>query len=169
MIQAGYRILFVCTGNICRSPTADGVLRKMLWDRGLDSQVEVDSAGLTAYHVGEKPDRRSQRTAKKRGYDLSFIRARKFERGDFQEFDLVLAMDRGHLQSMKATKPENCRARLCMFLDFASSLQESDVPDPYYGGEDGFEHVLDLVEAGSEGIIEFLKKEGLVPNGSGSG
>lgn len=133
-------VLMVCSGNICRSPTAQAVLEKRLAELGLDKQVSVDSAGLESFHVGEPPDKRSQKHAAQRGYDLSRQRARRFERVDFERFDLVLAMDQGHLASLRKRCPAELQGRLALLLG------DADVPDPFYGGPAGFDRVLDLIE-----------------------
>jgi len=148
------RILFVCTGNICRSPTAEGVFRALAEQGGL--KVHVDSAGTHDYHVGAPPDRRSAAHAKRRGYDLSALRARQLSAADFESFDLLVAMDRGHLEIMQRLSPAQHRGKLRLFRDFAG-LKDADVPDPYYGVADGFEEVLDMVEAASRGLIEQLR------------
>ena len=150
-------ILFVCMGNICRSPTAQGVFLHKLREAGLQDRVLVDSAGTHAYHIGEAPDARAQQAARGRQIDLSDQRARKVLAEDFSRFDYVLAMDAENLAMLQSLcPPEHCgKARL--FLGFASRLGERDVPDPYYGGHGGFEHVLDLVEAASEGLIAHLR------------
>ena len=145
-------ILFVCTGNICRSPTADGVLRRLVADAGLD--VRVDSAGTHGYHIGDPPDPRSVRMARTRGYDLSPLRARKLVASDFSRFDLILAMDHGHLDHMRRMAPAGSKAELALFGDHAPPpWRGRDVPDPYYGGEDGFVEVLDMVEAGARALL----------------
>ncbi|MFG6464249.1 low molecular weight protein-tyrosine-phosphatase [Roseateles sp. DXS20W] len=145
------RILFFCMGNICRSPTADGVMRAKLAAAGLD--VEVDSAGTHGYHVGAPPDERSQEHARKRGYDLSPLRARQLVAADFDRFDLVLAMDGDNLAHAQRLCPPSRRQRLKLLLDYAPHLGQRHVPDPYYGGAAGFETVLDLVEAACDGLI----------------
>lgn len=152
-----FRVLFVCTGNICRSPTADGVMRQLVRKAGLQERVDIDSAGTDDYHVSEAPDRRAQQHARKRGYDLSFLRARQVNRQDFSQFDLVLAMDHGHLKKLERQCPPELRDRLKMFLDFAPGHEGADVPDPYYGGGEGFENVLDLVEAGCDGLVKHIE------------
>lgn len=149
------KILFVCTGNICRSPTAEGVARALFAHAGLD--IECDSAGTHDYHAGEAPDPRSQRAALARGYDLSRLRARKIEPGDFQRFDLVLAMDRDHLRLLQRVCPAALHDKIRMFLEYAPELGRDEVPDPYYGGEAGFEIVLDLCEAGARGLVGALR------------
>lgn len=152
-----YSLLFVCTGNICRSPTADGVMRKLAQDSGLD--IEVDSAGTIGYHVGEEPDTRAQNHARQRGYDLSPLRARQLVKDDFSRFDLVLAMDRSHLAILDRYCPPEHKSKVKLFLEFASQASESEVPDPYYGGSAGFEHVLDLVEDGCRGLLEHIQQQ----------
>jgi protein-tyrosine phosphatase len=150
------RILFFCMGNICRSPTAEGVMRAKLAEAGLD--VEVDSAGTHGYHVGDPPDERSQVHALERGYDLSALRARKLEAADFERFDLVLAMDEDNLAQAARLCPPARRERLKLLMDYAPQTRQRVVPDPYYGAADGFEEVLDLVEAGCDGLIAELRR-----------
>ncbi|QLI83338.1 low molecular weight phosphotyrosine protein phosphatase [Chitinibacter fontanus] len=154
-----FSVLFVCTGNICRSPTADGVLRQMVLQAGLSDRITVDSAGTTDYHVGEPPDRRAQQHAKKRGYDLSTLRAREVVDQDFSRFDLVLAMDAGHLAHLRRRCPSQLQSKVQLFLAYADQCDETDVPDPYYGGADGFERVLDLVEGGCSGVLKFAQAQ----------
>lgn len=139
------KLLFVCTGNICRSPTAEAVLRELAKKEGLS--LHVESAGTHDYHVGEPPDERAQHHAKRRGYDLSGQRARHLAKRDFDEFDLIVAMDRGHLRMLQRLSPPQHRGKLRLFLP------ERDVPDPYYGGAQGFEQVLDLVEAACRDLL----------------
>ena len=143
-------ILFVCTGNICRSPTAEAVFRSLSKQQGLELRIE--SAGLGDWHVGGPPDERAQHHAKQRGYDLSAQRARQVSLRDFEEFDMILAMDRGHLRSLQAMAPRRHHAKIRLFV------QDRDVPDPYYGGPAGFEKVLDLVEAQCRRLVEELKE-----------
>jgi protein-tyrosine phosphatase len=143
-------ILFVCTGNICRSPTAEAVLRDLSAKAGLE--LHIESAGLGDWHVGQPPDERSQHHARKRGYDLSAQRARQVTAGDFERFDMILAMDRGHLQMLRKLAPARHHARIRLFVE------GRDVPDPYSGGPDGFEHVLDLVETRCRALLEELKQ-----------
>ena len=145
------RVLFVCTGNICRSPTAEGVFRAFAEKASLP--VAVDSAATHDYHVGEPPDGRATAHARRRGYDLSELRARQVAPGDFREFDLLIAMDRGHLQFLQQMSPPEHRHKVRLFLEFAGQA-DADVPDPYYGAAEGFEQVLDLVEAASRGLLE---------------
>lgn len=151
------KVLFVCTGNICRSPSAEGVFRSLVREAGLDGHVGVDSAGTHAYHVGEPPDTRSMQAARRRGIDLSDLRARKVRPADFSDFDFVLAMDRSHQHALGALCPPGRQDRLHLFLSFAPQLGLRDVPDPYYGGPDGFEKVLDMIEAGSRGLLDHIK------------
>lgn len=147
------RIIFVCMGNICRSPTAEGVMRRLAENAGVGGQFELDSAGTHSYHVGNPPDTRSQRAAAQRGYDLSGMRARQIGTGDFSFFDLVLAMDRDNLDALHRVCPPQFQHKLGMFLAYAEGRTEQEMPDPYYGGPDGFEQVLDLAEAAARGLI----------------
>lgn len=151
------RVLFVCLGNICRSPTAEGMLRHKLEEAGLAERVTIDSCGTGDWHVGKAPDRRAVAAAASRGVDLSAIRARQLDRADFERFDYVLAMDHGNLADLSALRPKACDAHVGLFLDFAGREGEA-VPDPYYGAEDGFGEVLDLVEAAADGLVEDLRK-----------
>ena len=152
-------ILFVCMGNICRSPTAAGVFEKLLGERAPELVVEVDSAGTHAYHVGEAPDARARRAAERRGVDLSGQRARRVSVEDFERFDFVVAMDQLNRTVLMELCPPEYQGRIYLFLEFAPQLGRSDVPDPYYGGSNGFEHVLDLVEEASISFIEHLRRE----------
>ena len=151
-------VLFVCTGNICRSPTAEAIFRKLAGDAGLDGVIRADSAGTHAYHVGEPPDPRTQAAAAKRGYDLSGLRARKFERVDFDRFDLILAMDRDHHAILKGMVPPSSGHKLQLMMSYATRFGDKDVPDPYYGGPQGFERVLDMLEDASQGLLELLRR-----------
>lgn len=150
------KVLFVCMGNICRSPTAEGVFRQRVREAGLGSRIIVDSAGTGDWHVGKTPDDRACRAAASRGYDLSGLAARQVCVDDFQRFDLILAMDHDNLQRLKALRPSNGSAELDLFLRRFDLVEEA-VPDPYYGGNDGFDHVLDLVEQGSEALLNELR------------
>lgn len=150
------KILFVCLGNICRSPTAHGVLEQKLSDAGID-WVSVDSAGTAAYHIGKAPDQRTQQAALAGGYDLSSLRARQATAKDFNEFDYILAMDTENLRNLKSLQPADSKAQLSLALDFTDSNLKA-VPDPYYGGEDGFKQVLSLCEAIADGIIDRVVK-----------
>jgi len=151
------KVLFVCMGNICRSPTAEGVFRHIVKKEGLDGRIFTDSAGTHAYHIGEQPDLRSQETARKRGIDLSDLRGRKAVSQDFAEFDYILAMDNDNYQLLQQLAPSNDDATLKLFLEFSKDYSETEVPDPYYGGDQGFEHVFDLVESASYGLLEEIK------------
>jgi low molecular weight protein-tyrosine phosphatase len=155
------RVLFVCTGNICRSPTAEGVFLKLVRDAGLHDDIVADSAGTHGYHVGEPPDERTCQAAIRRGYDLSTLRARKFERADFHRFDLVLAMDRENHAHLVRIVPPSEGHKLKMMMQYAKRFREPEVPDPYYGGSRGFELVLDMLEDASHGLLEAIleKKE----------
>jgi len=151
------KILFVCMGNICRSPTAEGVVRtrlsKAVSEAGADLEVDLDSAGTHGYHLGHPPDRRAMEAARKRGVDLSSIRARRVRETDFSEFDLILAMDRDNLSHLEAMCPAELRDRLKLYMEFADDAATLEVPDPYYGGLNGFDRVLDLVEEAADGLI----------------
>jgi protein-tyrosine phosphatase len=157
MSGPGRRILFVCLGNICRSPTAEGVLRHLLATEAPGLSVEVDSAGTGDYHLGEPPDLRSQRAAKRRGIDLSGLSARQVSRRDFDDFDLILAMDRKNLRDLNAIKPAGSRAQVRLFLEYAGESGVAEVPDPYMGDAADFEHVLDLVTSASRRLIARLR------------
>jgi protein-tyrosine phosphatase len=151
------RVLFVCMGNICRSPTAEAVVREFA-QREAGIALEVDSAGTHGYHTGDAPDERSIAAARRRGFDLATLRARVVEAADFDRFDLVLAMDDAVLQRLRELAPRRHADRVRLFLEFAPGLGRRDVPDPYYGGEAGFEEVLDLVEEGARGLLAALAK-----------
>jgi protein-tyrosine phosphatase len=151
------KVLFVCTGNICRSPTAEGVFRQVVRDAGLDGRISTDSAGTHDYHVGEPPDGRSVRAAKSRGVDIADLRARKVRPADFEEFDLILAMDCGHFDQLVRMAPKDRRDRIKLFMDYAPEAPKREVPDPYYGEGTHFTEVLDLVEAASEGLLNSLR------------
>ena len=148
-------VLFVCMGNICRSPTAEGVFRFHVEGAGLAEHIEIDSAGTHAYHVGEPADQRARAAAQKRGMSLEGIRARRVSSDDFERFDYILAMDEDNLARLEDEAPPEHRHKLRLFLEFAET-GEREVPDPYYGGAAGFERVLDLVEAASRGLLETL-------------
>ncbi|MGO3768598.1 MAG: low molecular weight protein-tyrosine-phosphatase [Vreelandella alkaliphila] len=154
------RVLFVCLGNICRSPTAEGVFWHAVEEAGLSCHISVDSCGVGNWHVGKAPDTRAQIAASRRGIDISHLRARQLSASDFLEFDYVLGMDRDNLKAMRALQPSASRAHVGLFLDFAD-LPDAEVPDPYYGGDEGFEHVLNLIEAASIGLIAQLRNDGL--------
>jgi low molecular weight protein-tyrosine phosphatase len=152
------KILFVCLGNICRSPTAEAVLRELAAREAPELTLEVDSAGTAEYHVGQPPDPRTRAAAARRGYDLSALRARTVESSDFERFDLILAMDRDNLQALRRRAPPHAHERLRLFLEFSPDAAPEDVPDPYYGGPNGFEEVLDLVEAATRGLLKHLRQ-----------
>jgi protein-tyrosine phosphatase len=151
------KILFVCLGNICRSPTAEVVFRATAARELPEFALTVDSAGTAGFHVGEPPDRRTREAAARRGYDLSGRRARVVEPRDFETFDLILAMDRQNLRTLERRAPADARERLRLFLEFAPQSGLLEVPDPYYGGENGFEHVLDLTEQAALGLCAALR------------
>lgn len=151
------RVLFVCLGNICRSPTAEGMLRHKLEAAGLAERVTIDSCGTGDWHVGKAPDRRATAAAATWGIDLSGLRARQLDRADFERFDYLLAMDHDNLADLLAMRPKACDAHVGLFLDFAGR-QGAAVPDPYYGGDDGFGEVLDLVEAAADGLVVSLRE-----------
>jgi protein-tyrosine phosphatase len=152
------RVLFVCLGNICRSPTAEGVLRHLAAQAGPRLKIEIDSAGTADYHIGAPPDLRSRRAASRRGIDISGLRARQVTEDDFVRFDLILAMDRENLRELEAMKPANSRASLKLFLEYAPDLNLRDVPDPYYRDAGAFEEVLDLTTAASRGLLASLEE-----------
>jgi protein-tyrosine phosphatase len=153
-----YRVLFVCTGNICRSPTAEAVFRHIADEAGLAQRIAVDSAGTHDYHVGDPPDPRSVAAAALRGFDLTPLRARKVRREDFHTFDLILAMDRDHHDHLAALRPNDARAEVKLFLHYHPAPRTLDVPDPYYGGPEGFTEVLDLIETASRSLLNEIKR-----------
>ena len=150
------RVLFVCLGNICRSPTAEGVLRGIAAREFAGVPLYVDSAGTADYHVGDPPDRRTVAAARRRGYDLSSLRARRVAPADFENFDYILAMDRANLAELEQVGQGIIGGRLSLFLEFAPELRVDEVPDPYYGGTEDFERVLDLCEAGARALLRRL-------------
>jgi len=152
-------VLVVCTGNICRSPTGEGVLRHLARERGLAERFAVRSAGTHDYHVGERPDERTLEHARRRGYDLSAQRAMQVSKRHFEEFDYILAMDRDHLRQLRAMAPPGAKARLGMYLDASARWKGEDVPDPYYGGTEGFEQVLDMVEEAAGRWLDIIQAE----------
>lgn len=154
------KVLFVCMGNICRSPTAEGVFTKLIKERNLDEYFIIDSAGTHAYHVGDAPDLRAQKAARERGVKLDHLRARKVTRGDFEDFDYILAMDDDNYAILVEACPGEHKEKIRYFLDYAPHLKVREVPDPYYGGSFGFERVLDLVEEASEGFLNRLMETG---------
>ena len=156
MSRAAVNVMFVCLGNICRSPTAHGVFQQMVVDAGLADCISVESSGTGAWHVGEAPDQRATRTALQRGYDLSALRARKVLPEDFDCFHYMLAMDQQNLADLQQLCPVDFNGELNLFLDYASG-PEREVPDPYYGAGDGFEYVLDLVEDASQRLLKHIQ------------
>ncbi len=151
-------ILFVCMGNICRSPTAEGVFRGKAQEAGLLDQLLIDSAGTHAYHVGEPPDLRSQEFARKRGYDLSPQRARQVNANDFEKFDLIIAMDKDNLRNLQKLCPTQYQHKLKLMMSYATHSPSDVVPDPYYGGGRGFDTVLDYIEDASDGLLVAIRK-----------
>lgn len=151
------RVLFVCLGNICRSPLSQGVFEDLLRREGLEGEVEVDSAGTGAYHIGEPPDRRAQQTASRRGIELDGQRARQIRPEDCDYFDYILVMDRENLENVGLSCATGSRAKVSLFMDYAPQAGEREVPDPYFGGGKGFEYVMDLIEEASRGLLEEIK------------
>jgi protein-tyrosine phosphatase len=151
-------VLFVCTGNICRSPTAEAIFRKLVADAGMSANIRADSAGTHGYHVGESPDSRAQDAAAERGYDLSGLRARKVEHADFQRFDLIVAMDRGHFALLSHMAEPSAAHKLKLMMSYANAFKEKDVPDPYYGERQDFERALDMLEDAARGLLEVLSR-----------
>lgn len=147
------KLLFVCLGNICRSPTAEAVAKKRLAEKRI-THITCDSAGTGDWHIGHAPDQRSQEAGKERGYDLSDLRARQLVADDFNEFDLIVVMDNSNLQNAQRLQPANSHAKLVRLLDYLPDQPLREVPDPYYGGEEGFYHVIDLIEQGVSQLIE---------------
>ncbi len=153
------KVLFVCLGNICRSPLAEGVFRELVAREGLAARIAVDSAGTQGYHVGEAPDRRACAAALERGVDIRDLRARTVAAEDFAAFDYVLAMDRANQRHLEALRPPGSRAQVAQVLDYAPELGVREVPDPNYGGDEGFERVLDMVEAGARGVLAEIRRD----------
>lgn len=149
----GIKILVVCTGNICRSPTGEAVLQKLVTDRNLEKHFEIDSASTHSYHSGNPPDARSLKVAEKRGYDLSPIRARQVKEKDFRAYDLILAMDSSHLRFLNKIKPSSSKTRIVLFTEYSKRYFRQDVPDPYYGESREFHAVLDMIEEGADAVL----------------
>jgi protein-tyrosine phosphatase len=152
------RVLFVCLGNICRSPTAEAVFREFVRRHAPGLDVQIDSAGTADFHVGEPPDPRAVRAAAARGLDMTGLRARQVERSDFERFDLILAMDRSNQAALLELSPPEYRSRVRLLLEFAAAAGREDVPDPYYGGAQGFDEVLDLVEEAAAGLLAEIQR-----------
>lgn len=150
-------VLFVCLGNICRSPTAEGVFRRVCQEQGVADQIRIDSAGTASWHAGKPPDGRAVLAAKKRRVDISGLRARQATAADFYNFDFVIAMDDSNVEDLEILRPVDASAELHRFLAFAGSDAPRDVPDPYYGGDEGFEQVLDLITEASRGLLKHLR------------
>lgn len=161
MAEKKIHILMVCMGNICRSPLAHGLFQELVDKEGLSDLIVVDSAGTHAYHVGEQPDPRSQQTALRHGIDLSRQRARRVADKDFEAFDYILAMDRDNYSILISNSPAEHHHKISMFLEFAPQRSEEEVPDPYYGGPDGFDRVYDLVEAAAAGLLQDIRNKHL--------
>ncbi len=155
------RILFVCTGNICRSPTAEGVFRHLVAEAGLADKIATDSVGLEGWHVGSPPDSRSTRAAAQRGFDIADLRARLLIRDDFDRFDLLLAMDNGHFRDMAGRAPRQHAGKVRMFMEAAHGDAALSVPDPYYGASDGFEQALDMIDEGARAWLKELEENWL--------
>ncbi len=151
-------VLFVCMGNICRSPTAEGVFRHIVKQAGMQDKIIIDSAGTHAYHIGESPDKRSQTKARENGVDLSGQTARKVTVEDFDRFDYIIAMDRSNLEDLKRLATQEHHQKISLFMDFAENWDNSEVPDPYYGGSNGFQEVFDMVTSASNGLLEHIKR-----------
>jgi protein-tyrosine phosphatase len=154
-----HRLLFVCLGNICRSPMAEGVFRRLVAERGLSDRFEIDSAGIGNWHEGQAPDSRAQAASMRRGIDISMQSARQLRADDFSHFDLILAMDGSNHGDLQQLSPQQTHGKLRYFLDFATHTGTRDVPDPFFGGDEGFDHALDLIEAAAEGLLEALVAE----------
>lgn len=152
-------VVFVCMGNICRSPTAEAVFRHYVESAGLSRHILIDSAGTHDFHIGDPPDSRAQRAAQQRGYDLSKLRGRQVGEDDFRRFDYVLAMDRANLAILQRITPPDSDTRARLFLEYSRHHTEREVPDPYYGGAGGFEHVLDMVEDAAQGLLEEIRQQ----------
>jgi protein-tyrosine phosphatase len=156
-VEPDAAVLFVCLGNICRSPTAEGVFRVALERAGLAGRVRTDSAGLGDWHIGAPPDRRAIQAARRRGYDLTALRGRQVEPADFLQFGWILGMDDANLRALTAMKPPDFGGHLGLLLEFAPQTQLREIPDPYFGGPEGFDRVLDLIEASAAGLVARLR------------
>jgi protein-tyrosine phosphatase len=158
---APIKVLFVCLGNICRSPTAEGIFQHLVDQAGLAAQIEIDSAGTGDWHIGRAPDQRAQTVALQRGYDIGDLRARQVHGGDFEQFHYILAMDSQNLADLNAMKPLGFSGHLGLMLDFADDQNSRDVPDPYYGGEEGFQQVVDLLNRAARGLLVHIQRQHL--------
>ena len=156
MTDAKVRVLFVCLGNICRSPMAEGVFARVAGEEGLGEVVDIDSAGTGSWHIDEPPDGRAQEAAREIGADISNLRGRQVRAQDFDDFDFIVAMDENNLAKLRDAAPAARHGRIRLFLDFAPDAGRTDVPDPYYGGADGFRHVLGLIERASRGLARHI-------------
>jgi protein-tyrosine phosphatase len=154
-----HRLLFVCLGNICRSPMAEGVFRRLVAERGLSDRFEIDSAGIGNWHEGQAPDSRAQAASMRRGIDISRQSARQLRADDFSHFDLILAMDGSNHGDLQQLSPKQTHGKLRHFLDFATHTGTRDVPDPFFGGDEDFDHALDLIEAAAKGLLKALVAE----------
>ena len=152
------KVLFVCLGNICRSPTAEGVFRKLVREENLEHLFEIDSAGTHAYHIGEPPDERARAACARRGFDINPLRGRKAVAEDIQKFDYVLAMDRENFKDLIDICPPGHETRIRLFMEFAPNRPEDEVPDPYFGGVSGFDRVLDMIEDAARGLLEEIRR-----------
>ena len=155
------RVLFVCLGNICRSPTAEGVFRAKVAAAGLSDAISIDSAGTSGWHIGDPPDTRGQRAAERRGYDLSDQRSRKVRDRDFQDFDYIIGMDNSNFADLSSMAPRDAQEKISLFLEFAPGIGKREVPDPYYGGPGGFDEVLDMIEVASDGLLSDIRERHL--------
>jgi protein-tyrosine phosphatase len=154
------RVLFVCLGNICRSPSVEGVFRKLVDDAGLAHTIEIDSAGTGSWHVGKAPDRRAQATAQQRDIDITGLRARQIIPQDFAAFDYLIAMDQQNLADLNQSRPRSSQSTIQLLLDFGEGKTGREVPDPYYGSTADFEHMFDLIEQGAAGLLNHIRKSG---------
>ncbi|MDO3382707.1 low molecular weight protein-tyrosine-phosphatase [Gilvimarinus algae] len=152
------KVLFVCLGNICRSPTAEGLFKARIAEAGLEAMIHTDSAGTGGWHVGNPPDPRAIKAAADRGIDIRGLRARQVSEEDFARFDYVLAMDEANLSDLQALRPRTAQCQLKLYLDYAEDTDETEVPDPYYGGDEGFLRVLDLIEQAADGLLADIRK-----------
>lgn len=150
------KVLFVCSGNICRSPTAEAVFRKVVEDSDSNLRIQIDSAGTGTWHAGEAPDLRSQEVANTRGFDLSNLKSRQITVKDFYKFDYVVVMDISNLKNLQQMCPEELQYKISLFMDYAPEFEQKEVPDPYYGGQEGFSLVLDLIEGAADGLLSHI-------------